>query len=172
MEKRSVEKPTGTHVDEVVIRPAGIQDADDIAKLWEQLVKYHRDLDDNLPMAVEDGGIIYARRLIDRLNDTHTRVYVAEINNAVIGYALGVIVDLVPEMFVQETGGFLADIFVDSDYRRRGVGRKLVNTLCDWFRARGVSYLELYVASRNADGKEFWSAVGGREIMTRMRVQL
>lgn len=159
-------------MDEVIIRPAQIQDAEAIAKLWEALVTYHHNLDSNLPISVEQGGQIYAHRIIDRLDDTHTQTYVAEIKGVVVGYVLGVIVDLVPEMFVQETGGFLADIFIDADNRRQGVGRKLVDALSDWFRSKGVAYLELYVAFENADGRAFWKSVGGRDIMSRIRVQL
>lgn len=172
MDKRPTKAPQGTDVDEVIIRPAQITDADAIATLWEQLVTYHHELDDNLPIAVEDGGRLYADRIIDRLDDTHTQTYVAESKDMVIGYILGVIVDLVPEMFVQETGGFLADIFVDKDHRRQGVGRKLVDELSDWFRTKGVAYLELYVAFENANGRAFWKSVGGRDIMSRIRVQL
>lgn len=159
-------------MDNVIIRPAIEADAEMIGHLWEDLVAYHRRLDETLPTAVRDGHRVYARRIVDRLYDTHTRVFVAVDGDRVIGYVLGVIVDLVPEMFAPEEGGFLADIFVDETYRGRGVGRKLVNALAEWFRSRGISYLEWYVAARNDAGRLFWESIGGREMMIRMRVEL
>jgi len=172
MERSDVEKPSRTHVDDIVIRSARISDGDAIGDLWEQLVLFHQQLDESLPMAIEEGGKLYADRIIDRLNDTQTQVLVAEANGQVIGFVLGVIIDLVPEMFVQQIGGFLADIYVHEDYRRRGIGQKLVDELLDWYRSKGVSYLELYVATKNNNAREFWDSIGGRDIMNRKRIQL
>ncbi|MDX1995692.1 MAG: GNAT family N-acetyltransferase [bacterium] len=146
--------------------------ADAIGRLWTKLVAYHRVLDDKLPQAADDGDLLYARRILDRLEDTHTKVFVAQADGETIGFVLGVIVDLVPEMFEPEMGGFLADIFVEEAYRGKGVGRKLVMALSEWFKARGVQHMELYVASRNESGRAFWESVGGREIMRRVRIEL
>ncbi|MBC7871347.1 MAG: GNAT family N-acetyltransferase [Chitinophagaceae bacterium] len=159
-------------VDAIVIRPATEFHVDAIGELWVKLVAYHRGLDDKLPESAKDGGKLYARRILDRLEDTHARAFVAERDGLVIGYALGVIIDLVPEMFAQETGGFLADIFVEESERGHGIGRKLVDAMSEWFHSRGIAHMELYVASRNESGRAFWEAVGGREIMRRIRIEL
>ena len=90
----------------------------------------------------------------------------------VVGYVLGVVVDLAPEMFAQEASGFLADIYVDAGYRRSGVGRALVEALTAWFREKGLHYFEWHVAARNEDSLAFWRSLGGREVMLRMRAEL
>ena len=66
----------------------------------------------------------------------------------------------------------MADIFVDPEYRGQGVGRALVDELTEWFRERGVQYVEWYVANSNTDGRAFWKAIGGRDVITRMRINL
>jgi GNAT superfamily N-acetyltransferase len=159
-------------VDEIVIRPATPEDTDAIGQLWLQLVEYHNHLSPDLPHAAYNGAKQYARRIASRLLDTHTRVLVAEHKGRIIGYVFGVITDMMPEMFEEEVAGFLADIFVESDYRGRGVGRALVNGLTDWFREHSVQYFEWYVATSNRDGFTFWQAMGGREIVSRMRIDL
>ena len=75
-------------------------------------------------------------------------------------------------MFVEERTGFLADIYVDDAWRSHGVGTALVEALANWFRSRGVEYMEWYVASANADGIAFWKSRGGAEIMQRMRMSI
>ena len=160
------------HVDDILIRPAAPADADAIGAMWERLVEYHQSLDPGLPSAGKDGGAFYARRIIDRLQDTHTHTLVAVHDDALIGYTLGVIVDVAPEMFVQETGGFLADIYVEQPFRRLGVGRRLVEALAEWFESRGVEHMEWYVAARNNAGLNFWETLGGRQVMIRMRIEL
>jgi ribosomal protein S18 acetylase RimI-like enzyme len=162
---------TGLHV-----RPATPRDIDAVARLWEELVRYHRMLDPDLPDATPQGALRYGRRIIDRLDDPMARVLVAEVDSErgkhVVGYVLGLVVDLVPEMFAQEAGGFLADIYVSNDYRRQGIGRALVEALIDWFRKQKLGYFEWHVAARNPDAVAFWRAMGGREMLLRMRANL
>lgn len=159
-------------MDKVVIRPAVLSDIDAIARLWLELVAYHREIDPDLPSATPNGGARYARRLMDRLDDPTTRVLVAESDGEVVGYVLGMVVDLVPEMFSQSASGFLADIYVAAARRRHGVGRALVDHLTMWFREQGLSYFEWHVAARNEDAVKFWQAVGGRSVLLRMRGEL
>jgi ribosomal protein S18 acetylase RimI-like enzyme len=156
---------------DMTIRPATAGDAAEIGKLWEKLVAYHQALDDDLPRAARDGDRLYARSIANRLHDSHTRVLVAEENDKVVGYVLGVVVDLVPDMFEQEDGGFLADIYVEENYRGRGIGRALVEALADWFK-QGLHHFEWHVAANNPSGLAFWRAIGGRDLMIRMRTDL
>ena len=157
----------------ITIRQAVEDDVQQIGKLWVQLVAYHRERDTRLPMAAEDGETLYAARIRDRLDDSHTRTYVAVTETGeVVGFTLGLILDLVPEMFMPEISGFLADIYVSPAYRGHGTGRKLVEALMAWFKSRGVTHLELYVATKNAEGRAFWAKMGGRDIMQRVRVEI
>ncbi|MFN8448583.1 MAG: GNAT family N-acetyltransferase [Anaerolineae bacterium] len=159
-------------MDQIVIRRAKPEDIDTIARLWEALVAYHGDLDPSLPPSAPQGARRYARRLLDRIDDPMSRVFVSEVDGKVVGYVLGVIVELAPEMFQQEASGFLADLFVEEAYRRSGLGRGLVVELASWFREKGVGYFEWHVAARNEESIAFWRSLGGREVMLRMRADL
>lgn len=162
----------GRAVDPVIVRVAQPGDIDAVARLWEALVAYHRVLDSSLPPAAPQGVRRYARRLIDRLDDPMSRVLVAEVDSAVVGYVLGVVVDLAPEMFAQDASGFLADIFVDANHRRAGIGTALVDSLVAWFGEKGLRYFEWHVAARNEESIAFWRSIGGRDVMLRMRAEL
>lgn len=155
-----------------MIRPAVASDAVVIGKLWEQLLAYHQKLDDDMPRASLHGGEIYARNIRDRIEDSHTRVYVAEVDGQVVGYALGLVVDRVPEMFEPEAGGFLADIFVEEAYRGQGIGRGLVSALRDWFKQQGLNYFEWHVTAENTSALRFWESLGGRYVQIRMRARI
>lgn len=159
-------------MDDLVIRPAVLGDADAIGQMWEKLVTYHRELDMALPRSAPNGARLYAQRIREKVGDSHTGIFVAEVKNKPVGFVLGLIVDLVPEMFAPEIAGFLADIYVETGFRRTGIGRALVQALSDWFQSRGVGYIELYVANSNVEGRAFWASLGGRDMMRRVRVPL
>lgn len=157
---------------QITVRPARPNDIDAIARLWQALVEFHCALDADLPPPTAQGANSYARRLMDHLDDPMAKVLVAVLDGQVIGYVLGVVVDLAPELFAQEPSGFLADIYVDTGHRRAGAGRALVMGLTDWFRQRNLRFFEWHAAARNPDGIAFWQALGGRDVMVRMRADL
>jgi ribosomal protein S18 acetylase RimI-like enzyme len=147
-------------------------DAPAILGLWSSLVAHHRQITTDLPAAAPNGAARYTKRLIQRLDDPFTRILVAEEDGRVVGFALGTILDLLPDIFDIEPGGYLADIFVDPAWRKRGVGRALVEAMLQWFHEQQVRYIELSVAVRNAEAIAFWKSVGGREVMLRMRIDV
>ncbi len=155
-----------------MIRFAGAADVEAIGQLWTALVAYHRALDPDMPTAMPDGAAYYSRSLRSRLDDKHTCVLVAEQDGRVVGYVLGVVVDLLPEMFDYEAGGFLADIFVEASYRGQGIGLALVEALAAWFQQQGLRHFEWHVAASNTDALAFWRRIGGRDFIIRMRADI
>ena len=155
-----------------MIRLADERDAEVIGQLWEQMVRYHAQYDPLTFRAAEDGAAMYARGICDRLQDPMARVLVAEIDGGVRGYVSGVIADITTEMFLPLRCGFLADIFVAAAYRRRGLGRDLVERLCLWFRAQDVAHFEWQVSASNRAALEFWRSIGGETTIVRMRAPI
>lgn len=162
----------GCNVAEVVVRQASDSDSDTISEMWLDLVAYHRELDPDLPAAARGGEYRYVRRILDRLDDPFMCCLIAELDGIPVGYILGMVVDLMPDIFDQRPGGFLADIYVEPDARRGGVGRALVNALKVWFQQQGVQHFDWHVAARNTAGQAFWRSVGGRDVMIRMHAEV
>ncbi len=153
------------------IRVAQAEDAQAIGELWLELVEYHRDLDERLPEPSQDGVHRYAQRIRYTLDDETHLVLVAETESALVGYALALVIDLLPDVFVSERAGMVADIFVRADWRGQGVGTALMSAFRDWFALRGVTHYELYVAAVNEQGRRFWEkTMGGAPVMLRMRM--
>ena len=76
------------------------------------------------------------------------RTYVAEADGSVVGFATWARADGVTE---------LEDLFVDPDWRRRGIATALVSHIVDVLRAQGVRSLEV-TANPHAQG--FYHAAG------------
>ncbi len=151
------------------VRLAVLDDAHEIGRMWASLVAYHCALDPDLPQAAPHGPRGYARRIAQRLDDHNTRVFVAEHEGVLVGYVLGTIIDVTPDLFETLHSGFIADIYVSETARGQGVGRALVESMKVWFRSRSVTQFEWHVAVHNPTARAFWQAVGGRDLMVRMR---
>jgi len=155
-----------------MIRLATTDDAKQIGELWLEMVNYHQQFDAVLFQASENGAEFYESSILSRLHDTQTRILVAEVDGEVVGYVLGMLVNITPEMFAPVRSGFLADISVAEKYRRQGIGRELVERLVLWFQSQGVSYFEWHVSEKNQAGVEFWKSIDGETTMLRMRTNI
>lgn len=160
-----------SRVSEHVIRPVEPQDEAAIARLWQALSDYHVRLDPRMPVPAEGAAARYAARLVERRNDPQTRAYVAEVGGEVVGFALGAVIDLHPDLFKPVKSGYIADLFVDRRYRRHGLARDLVAALTGWFHSCGVVHIEWQVAAANSPGIRFWEAMGGLATVVRMRLE-
>jgi GNAT superfamily N-acetyltransferase len=155
------------------IRPARSHEAGEIAELWEELVAYHRKIDPALPKASRDGVRRYAHAVIERVRRDDSVVYVAvDARGRIVGYALAITIELVPETFEQQQAGFLADIYVQPQAQRQGHGRALVSAVMNWCAEHGLNTLEWEVAATNTAGRAFWQSMRGRELMVRMRADV
>ena len=74
----------------------------------------------------------------------------------VVGYVLGMIADIMAEVFQPIRSGFLADIYVQEDYRRHGIGKELVERLILWFQSKDITYYEWHVAQKTKMLWNFW----------------
>lgn len=155
-----------------MIRLAEAHDAGRVGELWAEMVRHHAGLDPQTFRPALNGAELYARSILDRLADADARILVAELDGAVVGYVNGVIADITTEMFQPLRCGLLADIYVQVAYRRRGLGKQLVERLALWFRSREVGHFEWHVSAANREALAFWKAIGGETTMLRMRAQI
>ncbi len=75
-----------------------------------------------------------------------------------MGYFLGYLKHCIAE--TPEKVGYINGIYVLPEYRGQGIGQKLYAEGVRWFHERGIQCLELYVATGNHSGKEFWRRHG------------
>jgi GNAT superfamily N-acetyltransferase len=157
----------------MIIRAVKREDADIVGQLWLELVTYHRQLSELMPIPAPEGSQRYASRIRWSVDDSHVQTFVADDNGQVIGYVYGTVVDLLPEMFIDERAGIVGDIYVSSAYRGKGIGTALMQAMKDWFKLREVSHYEWYVAAMNETGLRFWEkTMGGQAVMVRMRASV
>ena len=91
----------------------------------------------------------------DSISETNcqpnTRVVVAEEDGAIVGYCI---------LYYVMDEGEIARIGVNKELRGRGIGRGLLDDVCDFCRENEIARLLLDVRESNADARRFYEKYG------------
>lgn len=60
--------------------------------------------------------------------------------------------------------GYVTDVFIDSRYRRSGLGRQAFEIIYAYCRSAGISTVELQVIEHNRDARKFYRRLGFEEL--------
>ena len=89
---------------------------------------------------------------------------VALVNNEIVGFTGA-------ELKSTKTAYMLKG-FVEPDFRRKGIMRKMESKLEDILREKGIAKLNLKVNSNNEEGKSTWKSLGFKTVQESMRKQI
>jgi len=148
------------------IQEATVRHIPDIITLWKELMDYHKDLDLFFARRKE-GHINFKMHLMECIKSEDACVFIAVENGEVLGYILGKI-EKHPPVFETETYVEIFDMYVKKVYRRHKIGAQLVQNIVSYFKKKGVSRIEMKVASKNVTGFDFWKTQGFKEYMKLM----
>jgi GNAT superfamily N-acetyltransferase len=128
---------------DLTIRDARAGDAEDIARLLEQL---------GYPAAA---SAIPSR--LERLAVVGDRVFVAEVEGRAVGLAH---LQVTPALERERPAAKIGALIVEETQRSRGVGRALVDAVEQEARARGCGLMFLTSSERRDDAHTFYERVG------------
>lgn len=152
------------------IRQARLSDIDQLMLLWKEISDYHAALDPIFALA-PDAAKYYRENLTRILNDENWCVLLADEDGVAVGFITGAVREM-PPVFVAKRTGHVSDALVIEHFRRRGIGEQLYRAMCEWFRERGVTIIELSVAASNPTAVPFWRKMGFGDYMLRMRAEI
>lgn len=142
-----------------MIRAGKIEDLEQIQKLNQLLfIKEQKEYDSlyNIDWSLSKEGEEYFHK---RLTEDGRKVFVAEINNKIIGYlAASSRIDNAyrNNLKIAEIG----DVMVLEEYRSQGIGAKLSAAFEEWAKSIGVKRLLVLASSPNERGIDFYKKQG------------
>lgn len=113
----------------------------------------------------------YASFLATQLEKPDVAVLVADENGDVIGYAYAA-AEGYDYMSLRGPAGVVHDIFVDPEFRGRGVGRLLLEAALAFLKERGVPRVVLTTAEGNDAARRLFAHAGFRRTMVEMTCEL
>jgi len=147
----------------LLLRRASSGDVETLRELWVDLTGHHARSD--ALYEVRSGAAPEIERLLRaELHHPDAATWLAEEDGRVLGFCSARI-DVAPPIHEEVERAQISDLWVVPEGRRRGVGGELVRTALHWIEGRGVSRVEVRVATTNGEGQAFWRAQGFGDFM-------
>jgi len=122
------------------MRKMTLGDYEEVYSLW----KGSKELDVN----DIDESYVAIGRYLERNPDT---CFVEERDGRIVGVIMG---------GHDSRRGSIHHLLVKEDYRKQGIGKRLVDTCIDALRKQGIRRIGLFVYNDNSDGRDFWERQG------------
>ncbi len=138
---------------EITIREYQESDYPQLKTLVEKLQDYLVDIDpEKIFRRTPEYGEAFTHDLVEAINSAEGKIFIAFDNDKIIGFSAGSI-DIPSKKdsygVVPSKVGVISEIFVDQEYRGKGIGTSLLTKLEDYFKTTGCNALWLNVATFN-----------------------
>ena len=150
------------------IEPVTLDQLPAVLPLWRESMAYHAGLVPFFQPA-PDGEAAWERHVAVALAKGEGLLLAAWAADEPAGLILGQLQSFAP-IFRPGKLGYVSDLYVQSEYRRRGLGRLLFLALRDWLADQGATALDLQVYTANQEAMAFWRKMGFESYAERMRM--
>lgn len=151
-------------MDEFAIRRATTSDVGAIIKLRLLLQEHIEGSNPRLWRITEEGRKLLKQEIKNDLADSNIRVLLAEAGGEAIGFAQGKITNR--SDYAPRTVGLVSLAYVRKQFRRKGVGRRLIKELCKFFNSNKAEHLTVRYVIGNKEAEGFWTKLGFESIIS------
>lgn len=129
------------------IRYAQSSDIPRLVELWTEFMDYHVPFDPAYARSA-DAVENWVKYVKSRLNEDSCQLFVAETGGRLVGY-VGAAVKEYPPVFEVLKYGFIEEIAVTHEFRRKGIGGQLAGAAEKWLRSTGVEDINVKIDVAN-----------------------
>lgn len=140
---------------EIIVRPASWRDAAAVEGLWCRLLEEQAALEPRFAPA-DDARRRWRNDFMLWVRDRIYCIYVADREGELIGF-ISAHQWSPPPIYRQELEVYIDELYVLPNYRRLGIGSRLVAAVRAWAAQLGAQRLRLGVLAANQEGLRFWT---------------
>lgn len=140
---------------DAVVRKAELKDTKDANNLLTLLIRNEKQYDPSI-----NENCVISRFYEDIISNDSNILLVAEIDNKIIGYLYGYIVDN-GNTYLDKVSKLDA-LYIIKEYRKNKIATKLINEFKSWSLKNGVKYIELQVLNDNTSAVNLYKKEGFR----------
>lgn len=147
----------------IKIRKGTIKDIDKIAEHWYKEDKLESTLEPMYKLRKNAKKIII-KELKKKFKKKDFIVFVAEDSKKIIGSFIAWI-EKAYELWTMDKMGHLAVAYVEPNYRKKGITRKLLREVINWFKSKDIKFVNGFVVPKNKVARETWKKLGLKDLM-------
>ena len=145
-----------------IVKVEAKEDALECNKLLTELIHYEKRFDNNL----NEEFVMKSYYENFYLDDDRLLLLVKD-NNKSVGYLYGFIEKT--EDICLEKASLLDALFIEEEYRHKGIGKELINKFIDWSKDKNCRYIDLKVMNENKGAMNLYHSLGFNDFKTVMR---
>jgi GNAT superfamily N-acetyltransferase len=149
---------------EILIRNGKVNDKHHVAKIWQEIMEYHREISSINLEVRQDAPKIFMEFYENNVRSINKKALIAEEDGIIIGYMMGAIQKR-PPVFKNRNQAFITDAAVTANKRNSGIGEQLLIAFEDWVKEKKLNYIVLNVVPENTVGINFWQKHGFQTIV-------
>ena len=113
---------------------------------------------------IERGKRLLKQETGKDLSNRNIRVLLAEAGGETIGFAQGEVASR--SDYAPRTVGHISLLYVMKRFRRKGIGRRLVKELCEFYNSNKAEHLTVRYIVGNEEAEGFWTQLGFEPIIS------
>jgi ribosomal protein S18 acetylase RimI-like enzyme len=140
------------------IRQAEPRDLPALKPLWIEFMDYHLAFDPDYTRR-ENAVEKWAEYVDSKFREESAALFVAVESEKILGY-IGALVRDFPPVYVIEKHGYIEEIAVTREWRRRGIAERLYSAAETWLLAQGVDRIRVTIDVANEASQGFFRSRG------------
>ncbi|MBU0467007.1 MAG: GNAT family N-acetyltransferase [Nanoarchaeota archaeon] len=153
------------------VRKANQKDFKELFKLVMQNMGYHMKLTKLNWEPIKKIRKAESEELKKDLKRSKTIIFVAEVYGKIVGYITASFQGKTPYTKTKKKSA-IDDLFVLGEYRKKGIGKALINKTLDLSKSKGIKIVSLSVSSSNLPTLKLYKRFGFKENVKKMNLKL
>jgi len=140
------------------VKEATLDDIEGICCLFSEGMAFQEERDEYFKLSV-DAVENFRGFVSQQITNTNSRLIVAKSKREILGYCLAFLLQR-PPVFARREYVMITDLVITQEYRRMGLGSRLIREQERWCREKGIGWIEAQVSSLNQEATSFWRKIG------------